>query len=298
MLARRDDDLRHLCPEARALLLDEEAAILCGDSLALLETLPEGSVDLVFADPPYFLSNNGTTCHAGRRVSVNKGAWDASAGVTADHDFNRRWLQACQRVLKPSGTIWVSGTHHVIFSLGFALQELGYHLLNTVTWFKPNASPNLACRTFTHSTELLIWAAPHRGPRLLHTFHYREMRERAGGRQMRDLWPMPEHDGSHIVWSVPTPPKREKRFGHHPTQKPLELLDRIIVSASSPGDIVLDPFAGSGTTGVAALRRKRRFIGIEVARPYAELAARRVDAAREGGALDLPAASAEAHSAA
>jgi site-specific DNA-methyltransferase (adenine-specific) len=297
MRAHRDE-LRAICPEDRALLCDDEAAVLCGDSLAILAELPPASVDLVFADPPYFLSNNGTTCHAGKRVSVNKGAWDASAGIGADHDFNRRWLAACQRVLKPSGTIWVSGTHHVIFSLGFALQELGYHLLNTVTWFKPNASPNLACRTFTHSTELVIWAAPQRGTRLLHTFHYREMRERAGGRQMRDLWPMPEHDGSHIVWNIPTPPKREKRFGHHPTQKPLELLDRIIVSASSPGDVVLDPFAGSGTTGVAALRRKRRFIGIEIAKGYAELAVRRLTGGLAEEATAPVVVAATAHSAA
>jgi len=274
----------------RALFQSDAACVVCGDCLEALLELPAASVDLVFADPPYFLSNNGTTCRAGRRVSVNKGGWDASQGVAADHDFNRRWLSACRRVLRPSGTIWVSGTHHVIFSLGFAMQELGFHLLNTITWFKPNASPNLACRTFTHSTELLIWAAPQRGPRLLHTFHYREMRAHAGGRQMRDLWPMPDHDGSHLVWDIPTPPRREKALGGHPTQKPLALLDRIILSASSPGDMVLDPFAGSGTTGVAALRRGRRFIGVEIARPYAELCARRVQALEAAAGAPGPAA--------
>jgi site-specific DNA-methyltransferase (adenine-specific) len=267
-----------LLPNGEALLSTPEASVFCGDSLELLARVPEHSVDLVFADPPYFLSNNGTTCHAGRRVSVNKGGWDASAGITADHEFNRRWLSACRRVLKPSGTIWVSGTHHVIFSLGFAMQELGFHLLNTITWFKPNASPNLACRTFTHSTELLIWAAPARGDRLLHTFNYQEMRTQAGGRQMRDLWAMPRADGRQLVWNIPTPPKREKLEGHHPTQKPLELLDRIILSATGPDDLVLDPFAGSGTTGLAARRRARRFIGFEISRDYAALAARRLQA--------------------
>ena len=120
-------------------------------------------------------------------------------------------------------------------------------------------------------------AAPTRGPRLLHTFHYREMRAQAGGRQMRDLWAMPEGDGGQLVWNIPTTPKREKLLGQHPTQKPLELLDRIILSASSPSEVVLDPFAGSGTTGLAALRRGRRFIGLEISRPYAALAARRLD---------------------
>ncbi len=129
--------------------------LLLGDCLALLDQLPAKSVDLIFADPPYLLSNGGTTCASGRRVSVDKGKWDASAGLRADHDWNLKWLRACQRVLKPSGTIWVSGTHHVIFSIGFAMQTLGFHLLNTVTWFKPNASPNLACRMFTHSTEIV-----------------------------------------------------------------------------------------------------------------------------------------------
>src|SRR5207237_4317161 len=130
---------------------------------------------------------------------------DASLGVEQDHDFQRSWLAACRRVLKPSGTLWVSGTQHVIFSLGFAMQELGYHLLNTITWFKPNASPNLACRFFTHSTELLIWASPQRRAPLPHTFHYRDMKAENGGKQMRDLWQLPVPDAEQVVWSLQTP---------------------------------------------------------------------------------------------
>ncbi len=263
-------------------------ALARGDSLDLLEKLPPQSVDLVFADPPYHLSNGGSTCQAGRRVSVNKGGWDASRGVAEDHAFHRAWLAACRRVLKPSGTIWVSGTQHVVFSVGFAMQELGFHLLNTVTWYKPNASPNLACRFFTHSTEILLWASPLRQRPLAHRFNYREMKARNGGKQMRDLWAIaerPEPGGEQVVWSIPTPGPREKAHGRHPTQKPLALLERVLAASSSPGDLVLDPFAGSATTGVAALRAGCRFLGMEREGAYLDLAALRLggEAAAEAG---------------
>ncbi|HEU4384814.1 MAG TPA: site-specific DNA-methyltransferase [Anaeromyxobacteraceae bacterium] len=262
-------------------------ALAQGDSVAILEALPPHSVDLVFADPPYHLSNGGSTCQAGRRTSVNKGRWDASRGVAEDHAFHRGWLAACRRVLRPSGTLWVSGTQHVIFSVGFAMQELGFHLLNTVTWYKPNASPNLACRFFTHSTELLIWASPLRRRPLAHRFNYREMKASNGGKQMRDLWAIaerPEPGGEQVVWSVPAPGPREKVHGRHPTQKPLALLERVLAASSAPGDLVLDPFAGSATTGVAALRAGRRFLGLEREEAYLELAARRLrDEAGAGG---------------
>ncbi|MSP59981.1 MAG: site-specific DNA-methyltransferase [Myxococcales bacterium] len=248
-----------------------------GDSLALLAKLPAASVDLVFADPPYNLSNGGTTCQSGKRVAVDKGAWDVSQGVGADHDFHRRWLGACRRVLKPSGTIWVSGTQHVIFSLGFAMQELGYHLLNTVTWFKPNASPNLACRMFTHSTEIVIWASPERGKPLRHTFNYPQMKAQNGGKQMRDMWPLSD-DGGGVMWDLATPGKREKLEGRHPTQKPIALLDRIITAATNPGDLVIDPFNGSGTTGVVAVARGRRYAGFDHDPAYLDLTSRRLAA--------------------
>lgn len=241
--------------------------LLQGDSLELLRALPGRSVDLVFADPPYNLSNGGTTCHAGRRVSVDKGEWDRSAGPQGDHAFHTAWLAEVQRVLKPSGTLWVSGTQHVIFNIGYAMQELGYHLLNTVTWFKPNAAPNLACRFFTHSTELVIWAAPRRLKPLPHHFAYEEMKAENGGRQMRDMW------------SFSAPGKTEKTHGRHPTQKPLALLDRIVRASTRPGELVLDPFSGSGTTGVSAVALGRRYLGMERESEYVELSASRLAAA-------------------
>jgi site-specific DNA-methyltransferase (adenine-specific) len=247
--------------------------------------LPPHSADLVFADPPYHLSNGGTTCKSGRRASVDKGAWDTSRGIADDHAFQARWLAACRRVLKPSGTIWVSGTQHVIFSVGYAMQELGFHLLNTVTWYKPNAAPNLACRFFTHSTELLLWASPTRSRPLAHRFNYREMKSRNGGRQMRDLWQIaerPEPDGEQVVWALPTPGPREKIHGRHPTQKPLALLERVVAASAAAGDLVLDPFCGSGTTGVAAVQAGCRFVGLERDAGYVELAGRRIRSAELG----------------
>jgi site-specific DNA-methyltransferase (adenine-specific) len=220
-----------------------------GDCLDLLPRLDANSVDLIFADPPYFLSNDGITCHAGRMVSVNKGQWDRSRGPEENHKFNLAWLAACQRVLKPNGTIWVSGIAHVIHSVGYALQQLQFKLLNDITWVKPNPPPNLSCRYFTHATETIIWAAKNRKSR--HTFHYRLMKQLAGGKQMKSVWP------------IYPPPAEEKRFGKHPTQKPIALLERILLAASNEGDLVLDPFLGSGTTAVAALRASRMVIGIE-----------------------------------
>jgi site-specific DNA-methyltransferase (adenine-specific) len=222
-----------------------------GDCLDLLAQIPESSVDLVFADPPYFLSNGGITCHAGKMVSVNKGDWDKSRGPDANHEFNRSWLAAAQRVLKPNGSIWVSGTAHVIHSVGFAMQQLGFKLLNDISWVKPNPPPNLSCRYFTHATETLIWAAKDKKSR--HTFHYKLMKETNRGKQMKSAW-----------WDIRPPEPWEKKFGKHPTQKPLALLERILLASSNEGDLVLDPFSGSGTTALAALRNKRVFRGIEI----------------------------------
>jgi site-specific DNA-methyltransferase (adenine-specific) len=224
--------------------------IFQGDCLEVLAAIPEGVVDLIFADPPYFLSNDGITCHAGRRVSVNKGDWDRSRGADANHQFNRAWLAACQRVLRPNGSIWVSGTSHVIHSVGFAMQQLGFKVLNDISWVKPNPPPNLSCRYFTHATETIIWAAKNKKSK--HTFNYKKMKEANGGKQMKSVWPM-------------LPPSRaEKRFGKHPAQKPTMLLDRIIRASSEEGETVLDPFMGCGTTSVAAIRALRPTMGIEL----------------------------------
>jgi site-specific DNA-methyltransferase (adenine-specific) len=156
-----------------------------GDCLEILAALPASSVDLIFADPPYFLSDGGITCHAGKMVSVHKGDWDKSRGPDANHDFNRAWLSACQRILKPNGSIWVSGTAHVIHSVGFAMQQLGFKLLNDISWVKPNPPPNLSCRYFTHATETIIWAAKDKKSR--HTFNYKLMKETNRGKQMKSV---------------------------------------------------------------------------------------------------------------
>jgi site-specific DNA-methyltransferase (adenine-specific) len=234
-----------------------------GDCLELLEKIPESSVDLVFADPPYFLSNGGITCHAGRMVSVNKGEWDKSRGPDANHQFNRAWLSACQRVLKPNGSIWVSGTAHVIHSVGFAMQQLSFKLLNDISWVKPNPPPNLSCRYFTHSTETIIWAAKNAKSR--HTFHYKLMKEINRGKQMKSVWT-----------DIRPPEPWEKKFGKHPTQKPVALLERILLASSHKGDLVLDPFSGSGTTLLAAFRLRRHACACELSLDYFNLSIRRL----------------------
>jgi site-specific DNA-methyltransferase (adenine-specific) len=233
-----------------------------GDCVEILEKFRPESVDLVFADPPYFLSNNGITCHAGRMVSVNKGEWDRSRGADSNHEFNRGWLAACQRVLKPDGTIWVSGTSHVIHSVGFAMQQLEFKLLNDISWVKPNPPPNLSCRYFTHATETIIWAAKNKKSR--HTFQYKLMKEINGGKQMKSMW------------EILPPSRDEKRFGKHPTQKPVELLERILLASSNRGDVVLDPFMGSGSTAIAACRLSRRVLGVDSAQEWTWLAVQRV----------------------
>ena len=247
-----------------------------GDCLAVLAALPAQSVDLIFADPPYMLSNGGTTCQSGRRVSVDKGKWDASLGLGDDHAWNMRWLAACQRVLKPSGTIWVTGTQHIIFSVGFAMQQLGFKILNDIAWEKPNPPPNLSCRYFTHSTETILWAA--RSERSRHYFNYPLMREIAGGKQMK------------TVWRLGAPRGDEKKLGKHPTQKPVGLVERCLLASTREGDLVLDPFLGAGTTAVAAVQTRRRCVGIELDEQHLKLAMRRVD---QAGHLFLNSSSAE-----
>jgi site-specific DNA-methyltransferase (adenine-specific) len=233
-----------------------------GDCLEILAQLPESSVDLVFADPPYFLSNGGITCHAGKMVSVNKGEWDKSRGADANHEFNIAWLAACQRALKPNGSIWVSGTAHVIHSVGFAMQQLGFKLLNDISWVKPNPPPNLSCRYFTHATETIIWAAKNKKSR--HTFNYKDMKAINRGKQMKS------------VWEIKPPESWEKKFGKHPTQKPVALLERILLASTNAGDLVLDPFNGCATTLIAALRLRRHALGCELSAEFIALSLRRI----------------------
>ncbi|MDE2312342.1 MAG: site-specific DNA-methyltransferase [Patescibacteria group bacterium] len=239
------------------------------NSLEILAQLPDNSVDMVFADPPYNLSNGGFTVHAGRMVSVNKGEWDKSKGFRDDYEFHYKWLEACKRVLKPEGSLWVSGTYHSIYQCGHALQALGYHILNDISWFKPNASPNLSCRFFTASHETLIWAR--KDKKAKHTFNYDLMKN--------GLWPEDflKKEGLQMrsVWSILTPRKSEKKFGKHPTQKPIDLLKRIVLASTKEGDVVLDPFTGSSTTGIAAAAFKRKFVGIDMEKKYLDLSIKR-----------------------
>lgn len=249
------------------------------DYAEILSQLPDESIDLIFADPPYNLSNGGFTCHNGRAVSVNKGKWDKSQGFSADFQFHLDWITACRRVLKPAGSLWVSGTYHSIYQCGTALQQAGYQILNDIAWYKPNASPNLSCRYFTASHETLIWARKDKNAK--HTFNYEVMRDweenyrrfcqhrhpieilHQKGKQMRS------------VWAILTPRKEEKVFGKHPTQKPFELLKRVVAASSKPGDIVLDPFTGSSTTGLAASLYDRHFIGVDREEEYLKLSVKR-----------------------
>jgi site-specific DNA-methyltransferase (adenine-specific) len=233
-----------------------------GDALELLKRAKDEHFDLIFADPPYFLSNGGITCHAGKMVSVNKGLWDKAATFEEIHEFNKLWLRECRRLLKPNGAIWVTGTAHNIYSVGFALQTLGFKVLNDIAWYKVNPPPNLSCRYFTHATETILWAR--RDPKSRHTFNYAEMKRENRGKQMQSLW------------HIKPPGPREKRYGKHPTQKPEALLDRILRASTNPRDLVLDPFCGSGTTGVAAARLGRRFVGIDLVESYLNIAVARL----------------------
>jgi site-specific DNA-methyltransferase (adenine-specific) len=233
-----------------------------GDALELLRQAKSEMFDLIFADPPYFLSNDGITCQAGKMVSVNKGVWDKATTFEEIHKFNLEWLRQCHRLLKPNGSIWVTGTSHNIYSVGYALQTLGYKILNDIAWYKVNPPPNLSCRYFTHATETILWAR--RTPKARHTFNYDEMKRENRNKQMQSLW------------SITPPAAREKRYGKHPTQKPEALLDRIIRASSNPHDIVLDPFCGSGTTGAVCARLGRRFIGIDLILSYLNIAIARL----------------------
>ena len=244
----------------------DSSALYLGDCLELMEAMPDDSVDCIWTDPPYLLSNDGVTCVAGRMVKVNKGEWDRSRGVDLDHEFNRTWLGACHRILKPSGSIWVSGTLHVYLSVGLAMQQIGYRILNDIVWEKPAPPPNLGCRCFTHSTEILLWATKAtKGSRERHIFNYETMKAENGGKQMKN------------VWRIPPPGKEEKRLGKHPTQKPLALIARCLRAATNEEDLVVDPFSGSGSTGIAALTLGRRFVGFEQDEGYAMLAARKLN---------------------
>lgn len=227
---------------------DRAFTLLHGDSIELLSQF-EFKFDMIFADPPYFLSNGGISVQSGKIVCVDKGEWDK--GKTAEQivSFNREWLRLCRDKLKENGTIWISGTYHSIFSVAGLLTELGYKILNVVTWAKTNPPPNISCRYFTFSTEFIIWAR--KSSKVPHYYNYHLMKQINAGKQMTD------------VWRLPAIARWEKSCGKHPTQKPLSVLVRIILASTQKGAWILDPFTGSSTTGIAANLLERRFLGID-----------------------------------
>ena len=256
------------------------------DCLHVLAQLPENSIDLIFADPPYFLSSGSFTCQNGQMVSVKKGDWDLSNGLKKNFEFQNEWIKACKRVLKPNGTIWISGTYHSIYQCGFALQINKFHILNEIVWFKPNAAPNLSCRFFVASHESLIWARKEKEGK--HTFRYEKMRDwkdnykknfkcRFCGKEHQIAFMHEKGKQMRSVWAINTPGSIEKKFGKHPTQKPEALLWRVVLSSTKNGDTVLDPFTGSSTTGLVAYRYKRKFIGIDTEKRYLDLSIKRFE---------------------
>ena len=222
--------------------------LLCGDTFELLPQF-DFKFDMIFADPPYFLSSGGISVQSGKVVCVDKGDWDKSMSQEDINAFNLKWLSLCREKLKDNGTIWISGTYHNIFSVANCLTQLGYKILNVITWAKTNPPPNISCRYFTYSTEFIIWAR--KSEKVPHYYNYELMKRINGNKQMTDLWRLP----AIAPW--------EKSCGKHPTQKPLGLLSRIIMASTKPGAWILDPFAGSSTTGIAANLLGRQFLGIE-----------------------------------
>ncbi len=246
----------------------ENIKLFHDDCINILNSLPEKSIDMIFADPPYFLSNGGVSCKAGKMVSVNKADWDKSQGLENDFEFTQNWIKACRRVLKDEGTIWISGTMHNIYQVGFSLQKQNFKLLNEICWFKPNAPPNLSCKYFAHAHETLLWARKH--AKISHIFNYDLMRKwddkiAPQGKQMRS------------IWNIPVTPIKEKIHGRHPTQKPMELLKRIIISSTNENAIILDPFNGTGTTGVVALMLNRQYIGIDKEEEFLKITVKRIN---------------------
>lgn len=241
---------------------EENFKLLHGDAFLLLKKLKSQSVDMIFADPPYFLSGDGITCSAGKMVSVKKGKWDEKIGIKEKHNFNKKWIRACKRVLKDDGTIWISGTMHNIYSIGMALEEEGFKIINNITWKKLNPPPNISCRAFVHSTETILWAKKDI-KKSKHKFNYDVMKKLNDGKQMKD------------VWETSLTKPSEKKCGKHPTQKPRALLEKIILASTDENDLILDPFNGSGTTGIVASRLKRKYIGIDKEKEYLDLTIRR-----------------------
>lgn len=241
---------------------NKDFKLMLGDSLKILKNIEPKSIDMIFADPPYFLSGDGISCSGGKMVSVNKGAWDKSISIEEKHKFNRKWIRLCYQILKDNGTIWISGTMHNIYSIGMALEQEGFKIINNITWRKLNPPPNISCRAFVHSTETILWAKKDI-KKVKYKFNYELMKKLNNGKQMKD------------VWETSLTKQSEKKCGKHPTQKPIELLEKIILGSTDEGDLILDPFNGSGTTGIVASKLNRKYIGIEKEKEYLDLTIRR-----------------------
>lgn len=236
--------------------------LIQGDSLKLLKKIKPKSVDMIFADPPYFLSGDGISCSGGKMVSVNKADWDRKIDLKEKNKFNKKWIKECYDILKDDGSIWISGTFHNIYSIGVVLEECGFKIINNITWRKLNPPPNISCRCFVHSTETIIWAQKDL-KKSHHKFNYELMKKINGGKQMKDVWD-----------SSLTKPS-EKKYGKHPTQKPVAILEKIILASTDEGDLILDPFNGSGTTGIVANRLKRDYIGMDLEKEYLDITVKR-----------------------
>lgn len=233
---------------------DNSIILKKGECIGILKEMPDKSVDMIFADPPYNLSGkNHITCINGRKVNCNKGVWDM---VTDIDKFNYDWIKECMRVLKDDGTIWISGTLHNHPSVGFILKKMGYWIINDIVWFKPNAPPQLQPNRLAPSTEI-IWLA---SKSKKYYFNYDKAKELNEGKQMRNLWTI----------------TAKRHITKHPTEKPEELLERIILLGSKEGDTILDPFMGSGTTGAVSKRLGRKFIGIELDNEFFSIAEDRI----------------------
>lgn len=244
------------------------------DCFKVLPKIEDKSVDCIITDPPYFLSNDGITCKSGKMVSVNKGKWDKRKGFDEVYNFNLQWIEESYRVLKEGGTLWVSGTYHNIYTIGSIIDSIeDFRILNNITWVKTSPPPNLSCRFFTHSTETILWVR--KGKKSKHFFDYGLMKEVNGGKQMKD------------VWIMGRPKKVEKEFGKHPTQKPEEIIERMVLSSTQEEDVVLDMFNGSGTTGVVSLRNNRKYIGIELEKEYFNLTKKRIESETKKLKLDV-----------
>ena len=240
---------------------DGRCSFYKGDCLDLLPKLAI-CADVVCTDPPYFLSNDGQTIVGGKVMNVNKGEWDRSKGIEQDHEFNHAWIDACSESMSDDATLWSTGTSHNIYSVGFALQQSRFRVLNHVTWHKKAPPPNYTLRCIRHSSEQIVWAAKNAESK--YYFDYDESKRLYGGGQMRDMW----------ILSAAA--KAEKRHGKHPTQKPVKLIDRMLAVSCPKDGLVLDPFMGSGTAAVVAARRGFEFVGIELDEKWLDVAVRRV----------------------